>query len=66
LFGVLLDPVVDTSAAYSDGTVTGSVARAGTFRGEALIVTAGINAVTLTDALRDSGIFTEGPITLPA
>jgi hypothetical protein len=47
-FGVLLDPQVDTAAAFSDGSVTGSVARAGSFRGAALIVGVGTNVVTLT------------------
>jgi hypothetical protein len=64
-YGVLLDPEVDTAVAFSDGSVTGSVARAGTFRGPSLIVSMGINAVTLTDTLRKNGIFTEGPITVP-
>ena len=40
-YGILLDASVDTTAADSTGTVTGSVARAGSFRGEALIVGAG-------------------------
>ena len=65
-FGILLDPAVDTEVPFSDGTVTGSVARAGTFRGPALIVNTGVNAATLTDALRKNGIFIEGPITVPA
>ncbi len=64
-YGVLLDPGVDTSAAFGDGTVTGSVARAGSFKGPALIVPTGINAATLTTRLRELGIFLEGPITVP-
>jgi hypothetical protein len=64
-YGVLLDPSVDTSTAFSDGSVTGSIARAGSFRGPALIVPVGINAATLTTRLREYGIFTEGPITVP-
>ena len=64
-FGILLDPSIDTTQAFSDGTVTGSVARAGTFRGAALIVGVGTNVVTLTDALRKNGIYLEGPITVP-
>jgi hypothetical protein len=40
-YGVLLDPSVDTAAKFSDNSVTGSVARAGSFRGPALIVGAG-------------------------
>jgi hypothetical protein len=64
-YGILLDEVVDTTVAYSDGSVTCSVARAGSFRGPALIVGAGTNGVTLADRLRDIGIFTHGAITVP-
>ena len=64
-FGILLDPAIDTAAAFTDGSVTGSVARAGSFRGAALIVPTGINAATLTTRLRELGIFIEGPITVP-
>jgi hypothetical protein len=65
-YGVLLDPEIDTAAAHSDGTVTGSVARAGSFKGGKLIVPAGIDAAALTARLREIGIFTEGPIIVPA
>ena len=34
-YGILLDKAVDTAAAYSGGSVTASVARAGSFRGPA-------------------------------
>jgi hypothetical protein len=64
-YGILLDPEVDTAQAYSDGTVTCSVARAGSFRGPALIVGVGTNAVTLAERLRDIGIFVHGPVTVP-
>ena len=37
-FGVLLDASVDTGAKFSDGSVTGSIAKAGSFRGPALNV----------------------------
>lgn len=37
-YGILLDKSVDTTAPFSGGSVTASVARAGSFRGEALIV----------------------------
>lgn len=47
-FGVLLDPSADTAQHFGDGSVTGSVARAGSFRGQALIVGAGTNIATLT------------------
>ena len=65
-YGVLLDPLIDTGAAYSDSSVTGSIARSGSFRGPTLIVGAGTNAATLVEKLRDLGIFVEGPITVPA
>jgi Bacteriophage lambda head decoration protein D len=65
-FGILLDPEIDTAVAFTDGTVSGSVARAGTFRGAALIVSTGVNVATLTDTLRKNGIFTEGPIVASA
>ena len=31
-YGVLLDPLIDTAATYSDGSVTGSIAKAGTLK----------------------------------
>ena len=65
-FGILLDEQIDTAAPYSDGSVTCSVARAGSFRGPALIVGSGTNGVTLADRLRDIGIYVHGPITVPA
>jgi hypothetical protein len=65
-YGVLLDPSVDTAAKFSDNSVTGSVARAGSFRGPALIVGTGVDPVALAADLRDRGIYTEGPITVPA
>jgi hypothetical protein len=55
VFGILLDPEVDTAVTFTDGSVTGSVARAGTFRGAALIVGVGVNAATITDTLRKNG-----------
>ena len=65
-YGVLLDPAIDTSAAFGDGSVTGSVAKAGSFRGPALIVPAGIDAGLVSVALRGRGIFVEGAIPVPA
>ena len=65
-YGVLLDPAIDTSVAFGDGSVTGSIAKAGSFRGPALIVPAGIDAGLVSVALRGRGIFVEGPITVPA
>ena len=61
-YGILLDASVDTAAAFSGGTVTASVARAGSFRGPALIVGAGTDEAALAKQLRLIGIFTEGPI----
>jgi hypothetical protein len=65
-FGILLDESIDTSAVYSDASVTGSIAPAGSFRGPALIVSAGTDGIALADKLRDVGIYTHGPITVPA
>ena len=61
-YGILLDKSVDTAAAYSGGSVTGSVARAGSFRGPALIVGAGTDEAALAKQLRLIGIFVEGAI----
>jgi hypothetical protein len=61
-YGILLDKSVDTAAPYSGGTVTASVARAGSFRGEALIVGAGTDEAALAKQLRLLGIFVEGAI----
>jgi hypothetical protein len=65
-YGILLDPAIDTAAPFTDGTVTGSIAKAGSFRGPALIVPAGVDAGLIAVALRGRGIFVEGPITVPA
>jgi hypothetical protein len=65
-YGVLLDPTIDTGVAFGDGSVTGSVARAGSFRGGALIVSAGTDPIALVADLRDRGIYTEGSIPVPA
>lgn len=64
-YGVLLDPSIDTAVPFSDGSVTGSIAKAGSFRGAALIVPTGIDAGLVSVALRGRGIFVEGPITVP-
>ena len=61
-YGILLDKSVDTGVANSTGTVTASVARAGSFRGPALIVGAGTDEALLAKQLRQIGIFVEGPI----
>ena len=65
-YGILLDPAIDTSQAFGDGSVTGSIAKAGSFRGPALIVPAGIDAGLVSVALRGRGIFVEGAIPVPA
>ncbi len=65
-YGVLLDPSIDTAVPYSDGSITGSIAKAGSFRGPALIVPTGVDAGLISVALRGRGIFVEGPITVPA
>ena len=62
-YGVLLDAAVDTGQAFSNGSVTGSIARAGSFRGAALVVANGVDPGLVAVALRGRGIFTEGPIT---
>ena len=54
-------PAIDTAAAYSDGSVTGCVAKAGSFRGPALIVPTGVDAGLISVALRGRGIYVEGP-----
>jgi hypothetical protein len=59
------DSAIDTSVAYSDGSITGSVAKACSFRGAALIVPMGVDAGLVSVALRGRGIFVEGPITVP-
>jgi hypothetical protein len=58
VFGVVLDEIADASAAAA----TVSIAKAGSFRGPALIVGAGTDEAALVKALRDIGIFVEGPI----
>ena len=45
--------------------MTGSIARAGSFKGPKLIVGVGTNVSTLTDALRKNGIYVEGAIVAP-
>ena len=65
-YGVLLDASVDTAAPFTDGSVTGSIAKAGSFKGSALIVPTGVDAGLIAVALRGRGIFIEGPITVPA
>jgi hypothetical protein len=65
-YGVLLDPSIDTAAPFSDGSVTGSIAKAGSFKGSQLLVPTGIDAGLVSVALRGRGIFVEGPIPVPA
>jgi hypothetical protein len=61
-YGALLDPQVDTAVKFTDGSVTGSVARAGSFRGAALLAKTGTDVAALKDRLRDLGIYVEGVI----
>jgi hypothetical protein len=61
-YGVLLDPQIDTAAKFTDGSVTGSVARAGSFRGAALLAKTGTDVAALKDKLRDVGVYVEGAI----
>ena len=61
-YGILLDAAVDTGLANTLGNVTGSVARAGSFRGAALIVGPGTDEALLARTLRQNGIFVEGAI----
>jgi hypothetical protein len=49
-YGVLLDPRIDTAVESSTGAVTGSIARAGSFKGEKLIGGVGTNVPALSDA----------------
>ena len=65
-YRVLLDPSIDTADPYSDGSVTSSIAKAGSFRGPALVVPAGVDAGLIAVALRGRGIFVEGAIPVPA
>jgi hypothetical protein len=57
------DPV---AVSEMEPSVTGSIAKAGSFRGPALIVPAGIDAGLVSVALRGRGIFVEGAIPVPA
>ena len=50
-YGILLDPAIDTAAAFSDGSITGSIAKAGSFRGPALIVPTCVDAGLIAVAL---------------
>jgi hypothetical protein len=51
-YGVLLDPQVDTAAAFGDGSVTGSIAKKGSFKGSGLLVPTGVNADLIAVTLR--------------
>jgi hypothetical protein len=61
-YGVLLDPLIDTAAVLSDGSVTGSIAKSGTFKDSALLIPTGVDAGLVSVALRGRGSFVEGPI----
>jgi hypothetical protein len=64
-YGILLDESIDTAVTFTGGTVTASVARAGSFRGPALRVGVGTDAAALLARLRDQGIFVHGAVTVP-
>ena len=55
-YGILLDEVVDTTVPHSDGSCTGSVAKAGSFRGPALIVPTGVDAGLIAVSLRKGNL----------
>jgi hypothetical protein len=57
-FGIVLTDKADASAAAA----TVSIAKAGSFRGPALVVGAGTDEALLVKQLRDIGIFVEGAI----
>ena len=65
-YGILLDPAIDTGATFSDGSVTGSIAKSETFKGSALIVPTGVDAGLIAVALRGRGLFIEGSIPRPS
>jgi hypothetical protein len=60
-YGILLDESLDTTVT----SPVGSVARAGSFKANQLIVSTGTNATMLTSALRQAGIFLEGDLIVP-
>jgi hypothetical protein len=64
-YGVLLDPSIDTADPYSDGSVTGPIAKAGSFKGSALIVPAGVDAGLIAVALRGRGSLLKGRSPFP-
>jgi hypothetical protein len=59
-YGILLERDVDTSIANSDSTVTGAVARNGSFKAAALTCGIGADVGEITAVLRDNGIILEG------
>ena len=64
-YGILLDRASTLPFPFRMARFTGSIAKAGSFRGPALIVPTGIDAGLVAVALRGRGIFVEGPITVP-
>ncbi len=64
--GVLLDSEIDTDAVFEDGSITGSVARHGSFKAEMLTIGAGADSALIAITLRDIGILLEGQLVVPA
>jgi hypothetical protein len=64
-YGILLDEAIDTAVAFGDGSVTGSIAKKGSFKGSALLVPTGVDAGLIAVSLRGRGIFVEGSIPVP-
>jgi hypothetical protein len=64
VYGVLLHDV-NTDAAFSGGTVTGSVGRRGSYKAASLIVAPGTNTATLATEMRKLSLFLEGDIVVP-
>jgi hypothetical protein len=64
VYGVLLHDV-NTDAAFSGGTVTGSVGRRGSYKAASLIAAPGTNAATLATEMRKLSLFLESDIVVP-
>ena len=62
----VLSSVQNKPAHFPPDVTQGAIAKAGSFRGPALIVPAGVAAGLIAVSLRGGGIFVEGPITVPA
>jgi hypothetical protein len=65
-FGILLDSAIDTAVPFSNGNVTGSVGRHGSYKADQLLVGVGTDAVKLEASLRQEGCLLEGSLVVPA